>query len=300
MPEIQVWNYFDTPIDISPDVSQNSLKVEITGEGKPLPEYLEKRVDENWDEVTANSPNAKDNPILFLEQPLQEDSEEIIVSTNFRGFKYTHAFNRNKEFHNLTDDLRKYSLLSISTHCHIVSKDNKLLFGTKKNQFNQISGFSGFPNIDEDSIVREGKTFLDIYKTIVNRLRPEIDYLVDSIDSISAVGIVYVNTPGLRGIDSDYLVRLDETADKAQKRFVENAQFQKELYTVDFEPAKIREFVTEIHRKGNVMSRYALGCAFAVMHSHFGHEEADKLLTTIRQEANTTISTRNETNYFKK
>jgi hypothetical protein len=162
----------------------------------------------------------------------------VLAITNVRGFKYTHAFNRNPQFHGLTDELSEYRLLSLSTHCQLVTKDNKVLFGTKRNQFNQISNFSGFPNVDEDSTHAEGRRYLDIYRTMKNRLAQEIGGLVKMYDRIQAVGITYVNTPGLRGLDSDYLVPLSETADNARKHFEESFQFEKELYVVDFEPKK--------------------------------------------------------------
>ena len=299
LPEIQVWHSYDEAFDIEADVKSNKFQIVINEDVKSLPEDLQKKVDENWDHACNKNPKMKDNPVLFLDSLLIEKDGIFTLQTNSRGFRYTFAFNRTLDFNNLKDALAEYHLLINSTHCHIVTKDNKILFGTKRNQFNQISGFSGFPNVDEDSIEIKGKKYLDIYKTIQNCLRPEIGYLVDTIDSIKAVGVVYVDTPGLRGTDSDYLIRLDETADNAQKRFEESSQFEKKLYVIDFEPKKLRDFIKVIYAEGKVMSRYALGCSYSIMKAEFGKTEADKHLRTIKS-IGATISTLNKTDYFKK
>lgn len=168
----------------------------------------------------------------------------------------------------------------------------------KKNQFNQISGFGGFPNAEEDSVELKGKKYLGIYGTIKKRLHSEIGYLVDAVDNIKAVSITYVDTPNLRGTDSDYLVHLAETSDNAKKRFKESSQFEREIFDIDFEPKKIIGFINEVYKKKKEMSKYALGCSYAVMKAYYGIEESNKLLKTIK-DLGITISTLNETDYFK-
>lgn len=127
-PEIQIWNSF--LVDISTDILSNKFLIEIEDSAKPLPEELEKKVNDKWDDVSLIK-KIVDNPILYLES-IEEDKNKIIVKTNIRGFRYTQAFNRNPDFYNLINDLNNYHLLSISTHCHLITKDNKILFGTKK------------------------------------------------------------------------------------------------------------------------------------------------------------------------
>lgn len=290
MEEIQIWNSFFA--DISTDIFSNKFHIKIEDSAKPLPEDLDKKVNDNWNKTKKLT----DNPTLYLES-IKEEKGIITVNTNIRGFKYTQAFNRNPDFYQLTNELNQYKLLSISTHCHLITKDKKILFGTKKNQFNQISGFSGFPNAEEDSVEIKGEKYLDIYKTIKKRLYSEIGYLVEAVDDIKAVGITYVDTPNLRGTDSDYVVKLAETYDNAKKRFKESLQFERELFIVDFEPKKIIEFIKEIS-KNKEMSKYALGCSYAVMKGFYGVEEANKILDTIK-ELGITIATTNKTDYFK-
>lgn len=300
IPEIQIWNSFEEPINISEKNEGDLFSIEIKDTAKDLPKELEDEVQEAWEDACVEK-KLIDNPILFLTAPLEKkpDSGRIVAQTNVRGFKYTYSFNRNPNFYDMTEVLRDYSLLSLSTHCHLVTKDNKLLFGTKRDQFNQISGFSGFPHAEEDSYERDGKRFLDIYGTILNRLEEEIGYLVRAVDSISTVGVVYVDTPGLRGIDSDYLIRLDESSTNAQRRFRESSQFERELYVVDFEPDKMVDFIRNIYSQGKQMSKYALGCSYAIMKSYFGKKESKKFLKTI-QELGENISLFNKTDYFYK
>lgn len=291
-PEIQIWNSFLA--NISTDILNNNFLIEIEDSAKPLPEELEKKVNDNWNNISLRK-KIVDNPILYLES-IEEDKNKIIVKTNIRGFRYTQAFNRNPDFYDLTKELNGYHLLSISTHCHLITNDKKILFGTKKNQFNQISGFSGFPNAEEDSVELKGKKYLDTYRTIKKRLYSEIGYLVDAVDDIKAVGITYVDTPALRGTDSDYIVYLAETSDNAKKRFKESSQFERQLFVISFEPKKIIEFIKQISKEKE-LSKYALGCSYAIMKTYYGQKEATKLLQTIK-DLGITISTSNKTNYL--
>ncbi len=294
---IQIWYSVPENINLSSESSQNKFQVKISDNTPELPAELEQKVADSLTNASKNGKNVTNNPILFLKEPVVEDNGTITMNTDVRGFNYTYAFNRDKNLYHLVDELNKNKLLSISTHVHLLTKDNKLLFGTKKNQFNQISGFSGFPNVDEDSDIVNGERVLDVYKTIVNRLRPEIGYLVDSIDSIIPLGITYVNTLGLRGTDNDFLVKIDEMSYKAKKRFEENSQFKKELHSVDFEPKKVNEFLLWANSNGRVMSRYAMGCVYQEVMNQFGKKEGKKTFEIIQQ-TGATIAKNNQTKYF--
>lgn len=299
--EIQVWNTFG-PIAITPDVLGNRFRIEVEESAKPLPENLEERVNNHWKQAVQKNPRLYDDPILYLASPLTEDKASGLTSVkaNIRVFRYTHAFNRNPDFHNLTNELNRYGLLSFSTSCFLVTKDNKALFGTKRNQFNQISDFSGFPNLKEDPVaVTAGRRCLDIYVMLLHRLAPEIGSTTGSINSIEAIGLTYVNTQGLRGTDSDYLAYLDETAGNAQRQFKESYQFERQLFAVDFEPAKLLDFFAQVYSQGREMSKYALGCTYSVVRTHFGQKEGEKLLQLVRNQG-ITISTSNETGYFER
>jgi hypothetical protein len=297
--KIQVWATFG-PTDITTDISSNRFRIEVKEPNTEIPNGLERSVEDSWTKAQLKRKiELTDNPVLYLSAPMLEDKGKITLPTEVRGFRYTHALNRDPCFWACTELLKQYKLLSLSTHCHLVSKDGKILFGIKKNQFNQISGFSGFPNAEEDVIELEGRKYLDIYKTIQKRLYSEIGYLVNAFDAIKAVGLVYVGQVSLRGLDSDYVIELDETSWNMQKRFSESAQFEKEIFAVDFEPRKIKGFFKEMHSKGRQISNYALGCSYAIFKGYFGEDEANKLLKTIREEIGITISTSNETDYLR-
>lgn len=297
--EIQVWHFFD-PIEIYKIFLDNKLVFKINKEIN-LPDNIVKKVDEKWNAELSKNSKLKDNLTTYLESPLFKDEKTGIMHINVisRGYRYSHVYNRTQDFYDLFEDLKKYKLLSISTHCHIISKDNKILFGTKKNQFNQISGFSGFINVNEDSVIINEEKFLDVYKCIINRLKSEIGESVKLISSIKAIGMVYVNTVALRGIDLNFIVNIDDIAENIQKTFEESYQFEKKLYVVDFKPECLMSFFQEIHIQGKQMSKYALGCAYNVMNYYFGKDTSDKLLELIRKDIGISISTTNETNYFK-
>lgn len=132
-----------------------------------------------------------------------------------------------------------------------------------------------------------------------NRLKPEIGYLVDEVESINAIGVTYVDTPGLRGLDFNFIAHLDATAEQAQEQFKESWQFAKQLYVLDFSSDQMTEFVRAIHSQDKVMSRYALGCMYQEIKAYFGEKEAEKLMKTIKEDVGVSMSTKNETEYFK-
>lgn len=299
IPTIQIWNTFRASVGGELNPIENPFVVDIL-QSRPVPALLEAEVDAEWQKNVQKNPKAKDAQILYLESSVDtgvsgDKTPWVLAHASVRGFKYTQTFNRMKEFHGRTEELSAYRLLSFSTHSHLVSKDGKILFGTKKNQFNQISGFGGFPNVAEDA---DG-SFLDVYRTVKNRLKPEIGDLVQAIRNITAVGVVYVDTPALRGTDSDYVVELDETAENVQKKFEASYQFERKLHIVEFEPSKIKDFIQDVHRKGGVMSNYAMGCMFAEVEAFFGKPEADKVLETIRS-IGVSAEAANKTTYFSK
>lgn len=302
--EIQVWNTLG-PIKINENVSDTHFRVRIDADAIPLPTDLQARVDENWAAVTAKSPTAKDNSVLYVTGAMAEEDGVIVVPTTARNFRYTAAFNRNPIFHDEIDSLNKHKLLTISTHCHVVTRDGKLLFGTKINQFNQISGFAGFPNAAKEIVEIDGTTYLNTSEAVHSRLADELRNLSPAVDSIEAVGMVYVGRKALRGTDVNYLVRVDETATEAQRIFRDSYQdyqkgdqFSRDLCVVDFNPLAVGKFIEKIHGEGKALSPYAMGCTVAVAQAYFGTEGAEQVCTAVREKAGITIATQNETEYF--
>jgi hypothetical protein len=278
IPEIQIWHENPKPVfhldkENKTMITHTNFRINILEDKVSLPEDLEVRVSESWDSACEKK-SLKDNPVLYLDS-IEGDQ----INSREGGFRYTYAFNRDMDFYNDVSSLNKYRLLTLSTHSHILTKDGRLLFGTKRDQFNHISGFGGFPNFDTDLDAR-GR-ILEIHRSLSNRLVPEIGELVDSIVSIEALGITYVNRPGLRGTDVDFLIRLDEPSWKVKEKFESNAQFKNELYVVDFDPVEIRKFIWSVFDSGKEMSPYALGCEYLVNESEFG--EGDKYIKSLNR-----------------
>ncbi len=290
--QIQIWSDFDGPKAITKDGLEDNYQVRVDNNTVELPENIKQDI-----KRSIEGKPISDNPVPYL-VGIRNEKGLVTLDTNVRGFSVTFAYNRDKEFHKRVEELNKYKLLTSSTHCHLITNDGKIVFGTKKNQFNQVSGFGGFPNINEDSVEANGVKLLDTHKCLENRLRPEIGEMAEGIVEAHALGVTYVDTAGLRGTDTDFLVKVDETAKNIQTLFRESSQFEKELHIVDFNPHAIANFMVNIHENGGAMSKYAIGCEFLVAKHFFGEKDANKYLTRINEDLGIKISTNNQTDYL--
>jgi hypothetical protein len=296
--EIQIWHQVKEPITLSDNLYRNPFRVRIIEEDIELPVALEKEVSEKWTLLVQEKEKLIfEDQVLYLKNlEIQDTNTQVEVIK--RGFRYAAIFNRNLEFHERIGELNKYSLLTISTHVHFVTSDNKLIFGTKKNQGNQISGFSGFPNADKDSKTIGALTYQDMYRTLKTKLGPEAKGLMPKIDMTFPTGVIYVGTPGLRGTDADYLARLEIDSENVQTLFKESHQFDKGLYLVDFKPVQLAEFIKNIHAEGKTISRYALGAMVLETGIFHSPREERRLMDVINEFANTSMIHGNQTDYF--
>jgi len=310
-PEIQIWLPLDKPAYIGPSPNKNDVKVEIRDDVLPFPQNLESTVQRVWEKAKKNKPKLTDNPVSFLTGIQPGDNEgEHIVYVNERGYREAFVFNRDPDFHDMTDFLKHYRLLHLSTHGHIVTKPDTegrktliippvLLYGTKRNQANQVSGFSGFPNLDEDSTVVDGVRYLDMYQTILNRLCPELNLPEEAVQNVYCVGVVYVGRKGLRGTDLDFVVEVDDSSEDVQKRFRESHQFERELHGVKFDPLSLLTYSQDLSRRDGEMSPYAMGCATAWVNAFFGRDQAEYFAREIKNINGAEITFGNSTNYLK-
>lgn len=299
---VQIWNSFGNGTGGVPvrDVPNPDLLITID-EAPQLPQEIEAIVAASWNAAKEKNPKLKDNSTTYFAGEPQITSEGITVPTVARGFRYTFAYNRDKENHNRVEELNQYKLLTLSQHTHIITADGKIMFGVKINQGNQISGFSGFPNVDEDSTAYTGRRVIDLKALTNNRLLSEIGKLTDSIKDIHATGITYVGTPGLRGTDANYLIVLEETAANIERTFKESDQFKKDLFFVEWNPETLAQFFIERTDKGDKISRYALGASFNNIRAVFGEDEASKYLGKVRTllaRTDESIAIGNKTAYF--
>jgi len=296
--EIQIVYNFTKPMPLNRDINKSRIKVEVRENPQPIDNKLEEEIEKCW--INSNIKKKLSNNIIpYLASPVIKRGGSYQILTEARGFRYTQAFNRDQDFYEKWDDLKRYSLLSLSTHCHILTQDGKILFGTKRNQSNQISGFGGFPNIQEDTKIVKKIKCLDLFQTVKNRLSPEIGKLIEYIDSISSLGITYVNTPALRGTDLDFLVRFRIKSGEFKEKFQQTNQFDRELYAVDFSPEKITNFLREIKFNGKEISKYALGALYLEIYSYHGKESAKRFLDFLRKEQKIFISSSFNIDYFK-
>ncbi|MBI4918690.1 hypothetical protein HY837_02080 [archaeon] len=227
--------------------------------------------------------NNKDNDNLIEPQSVNEGRNDVDValSLHVAGFKYQQVFNRTPENKKLIPKANQQNILSCSTHVHLLSKDGKLLYGTKKNQFNQLSGFGGFPqvaeNYEEDACAQLLE--LKIYDAVKEGLSKEIGTFASNISEMKYVGLVFVgrHSQGLRGTDLDFLVTLDANAQDIITNFEETNQHAKKLIPVEFDPKSMAEFVTWANSEDRNMSPYAMGCMYNVAKAFHGDKTAENI-----------------------
>ncbi len=293
---VQVWEAFDEPCSVEEDITDSRFRIKAEPNPSQLPESIAGEVGTVWKDA-KESKGLYDGQILYLVETDDAEEPPYEIDTDVRGFRHTYVFNRDPAFYSRWEDVATHDLLSLSTHCHLRTADNQLLFGRKTNQDDQVTGFSGFPDMSTETATVDDEIYLDTVSTIENRLEPETGELADTITDISAVGVTYVDTPGLRGTDSDYLVTLDVDADTAEDLFTPKEQFHDDLYTVDFSPDAITTFIEETGRGEHSLSDYAKGCLYAEVNAFYDEAAATDVAETI-QDTGTSCSTTDERGYL--
>ena len=291
---IQVWQmYQKTPV--RENVEDTAFRIRIDGDAPALPAELEEEVQSNWQKQLEKNPLAKENRVLFLSEEPRVKQGVHEVATNIRGFSNIAFFNRNFQSAYRVEDIAENKLLHLSTHGHILVKgqdgNDKIVYGIKANQFQQRSGFLGFPNAEKESIYVDGVRYLDLHKSIMNRAN-ELQQFKDTISSIDVIGMTYVGTLEklnkqrklLRGVDTNFLLTLEGvTAEEMANAFEESPQFKKGLHITDADPKSQSEFFKGIFATGHEMSPYAMGCAIARTNALYGPKGAQQLAETVRE-----------------
>jgi len=263
MKEIQSWMQFQYLVYPNDD---RKFCVRIDGEGEPLPESLEKRVSDIRRKV-----DLKDNPVPFLYCVETNSKKEFVVKR--RPYSYSHAFNRCAENFDL-ELIKMYHLLYLSTHFHFETGDGYLVYVTKKNQMNQISGFGGFPNLNKHVLKRSEKSFVNIIGTIKDRVEHEIGDVFDAIKKVYAIGVTYVGKPGLSGVDLNFILHSSICSIDFKRIFRESEQFNREIFFV--KPCDLSAFVIDVFKNGREISPFALGCMYLLQY-YFGFSPEDFL-----------------------
>ncbi|PIN80892.1 hypothetical protein COV11_03020 [Candidatus Woesearchaeota archaeon CG10_big_fil_rev_8_21_14_0_10_30_7] len=293
--DIEIWD--SQKLVVNKDVEQSQIRTFFFYKGiMDLSFEEEVLVEKEWNKFLDKNPKARDNLIPYQFQywnnigrdkleheSLNESRRDASIELNLHvaGFKYQQVFNRTPENKRWVPEANKQNILSCSTHTHLLSKDGKLLYGTKKNQFNQLSGFGGFPQIAENYRVnlQEYALELKIHNAVKQTLSKEIGVFTDKISEMNYLGLVFVgrHSQGLRGTDLDFLVSIDANAQDIINNFEETNQHAKKLIPVEFEPKAMAEFVTWANSEDRKMSPYAMGCLYNIAKAFYGDNAAEEI-----------------------
>lgn len=269
--EIQLWKHYNaTQITNNPE--QDNTKALLQGKTPPVPQELQEHINAY--------PVKHDGEILYLDE-LKNNNIHLLHGKYSR----TNYFNRTLEGHNKTQELNQYRALSASTHVLLTAGDNNnptILYGTKTNQQNHVSGFGGFPQANTDYNTTD--KHINLHQTIHNRLEPEITpEITKHLTEVRALGITYVNQPQLRGADMNFHAHIDADPKEVQARFKENAQFKKHLYTTPLDANAINKLYEELTQRKSTISPYAAGCATQAIHAYQGPKQAKKFAKNIEE-----------------
>jgi len=260
----------------------DTYTIALQEETEETPE-LRDEIDQAWGGLVKDKPNMKDGTVLFV-QDIAYDAEnkKVLINAEKKGFSRLHFFNRREENYPRVDELVRHHMLGISTHTHLLSEDGYLLFGTKKNQFDQISGFGGFPQ-EEDYSEHSVNPYQPAIRSVKAELPSVLQPLLDDPYLLRATGITYVDDPRLRGTDMDFLVGIKANAKDIVEAFEANAQFEKRLHRVEYSPRSVRNFLLMYEGAGKVISPYAIGAEVATMHA-FGQDAANMVAEGTKNE----------------
>jgi hypothetical protein len=245
--------------------------VEIAKGTSSLPSEIEMRVHENWAKFSARNPQAKDNPVAYLQYYETRTQGVSIAQVRIAPFSYNQWFNRDDKTMQDTAwaDLHGYNPLASWILPRTV--DNYVLFGKKRNMGSKVSAFGGFTN-DTDIT----GSSVDMNRHVVRTIRNEAGKLAETIGATAKTGVnfsVDVNPYGYpRGFDGVYVVQLDCTKEQAIRAMQETSQFDKELIPVEFSPANLVSFLHQAPA-----TRSCVGGVFSVLGAYYPGDFAQSL-----------------------
>ena len=268
-------------IEIKENPEETELKVEIIGDRESFGK-LEDLIDETWKENLDKHPNSQNNRVPFMARgygpkQIQNGIGLEVVMGNFSDLIF---FNRRAENSHYIEEMANEGRLDtsqVSTHYHIITNDGHVIFAQKSNQFNQMSGFGGFPNADSHTKkLDNGSKILDIYSFINENANKELgNEIAENIAGIYSIGSTYVSRPGLSGSDLNFIVQVDMSADEFIEKFQTSDQFKngKKIVKVGLNPQELSNYIRETYEAGDEFSPYALGCEAIVMRTLFTEEQ---------------------------
>lgn len=179
-PEIEIWHNH-APINIS------KVKISIKPNFKinvgKLNPSLEDKVDWKWYEWQSKHKEAKNNDTTFL-LDYDYDGNKININTHKNKFKYVQTLAKNPFFKDSMNFATTLKMLALSSHCTVVSNDNEIVLGVKKNLGNRISGFCGYTSQEYFK-----NNSVDVNSQIRDSLKKEFGNIKEYITSINHTGL---------------------------------------------------------------------------------------------------------------
>lgn len=285
--KIEIWKTFPKVL-ARKNPRENRIKAKVTRLTlKSSSEYLES--------MASRYRRPQDTPDLV---PYLVGMVDDVVFVEGKPFTYASAFNRNPELFDKENDVNKHKLLQLGIHAHVVTSDNKLVYGFKKNQGNQITGFGGFPNVATDVTYLGRDCFLHFYKAVMRKLQSELGpELSSSVKRINMLGITHVSQPGLRGCDISVLVESSANMNTFNTHFKESEQFQKPLMYVNMNPDTLPYLPIAFKDYGEI-SPYALATLFLVTGFKFGPDVQKNFTDSVSEASGIEIKTNERPKYL--
>lgn len=243
--------------------SEYSIK---TGKRKiKLSLKTDKKIRNSWNQFKKDNPQIAKNKITFFLK--KHSTKEDLV---FPGkFQYVQTLSKTKEFQD-EKFLKETNLLALSSLCLILTADNWLIFGEKKNMDNKLSGFSGYMN--KKDVKGE---FIDIYNYIIRTLKVELNPKKEHIKKIQKIGKIYSphicdhkGKQNVRGFDNIFIIGLNMTKTDLKINFRKNFQFNK-LVSIKNNPITLLKFFKKNYKNTSSHLLGALYFLFALEHHHY-------------------------------
>ena len=215
--------------NISPFNKKSDYFIKIKSYKPKISLKLINSIKQNWEFFTKEQPFlAKNDKILYS---YNFNKKNNVDYTYLENYSIAHAFCRTKMFENYFIYVNKKRLNPLSSHCLILTKDNKLVFGIKVNMNNKISGFSGYAKKEDIK-----NNLLDIYSYLCKQLYQELFITKNEIIYIKRIGKTYTpnildnkNRLNIRGFDNNFILKLKVSSAELKKRFNGSFQFKKDL-----------------------------------------------------------------------
>ncbi len=291
---IQVWRALPA-LPVHEDSTKSQIKVVLNG-SQVLPRHLEQKVQQAWDKRQGV---LVDNLVPFLigESASYDGAMPYTLHATERGFSYAQAFGRNEQFASLVKPYVQHKLAALATHCHVITSDGDVIFGVKKNQNDEVTGFGGFPKMQDVRVTSGDNSYMDMYRATCRTIEKEVPEIVDTINAVDCAGLVYVDGIGIRGANLALAVRVRRKTSDALHQFQESTQFHRGAEAVAFTPEALSHYFRKIHANRRRISPCMLGCTYAVVNALHGKEDAEKILGAIRT-IGYTFSTKDELGYL--